>query len=287
MTGTQLATAARLLVLIAVLQLSFANPQSSSNAQTASSLQKFFQSLVEHYNPSALPKFEELMKVEQEIAGLHPEQVTKALPVVFAALAHRDINVKLYAASALFAISLRPDSTALLRDHLVSIGDLLNESDPWLQATASMVTINLRPTPPPAATTLLLNYLKRTDRDQDAQGSAIFTLVRIAPENPEVLSAIQQFLARDLDSRSRIGVLNALGYPSVKDVRIISMVIAEMEDSDQGIKITAIHSVTRMGKDAVRQAQPTLQRLSDDPKRTAEVRAAAKEALLQIQSPDH
>jgi hypothetical protein len=197
------------------------------------------------------------------------------------------VEVKIYAASALFAVSLRPDSALLLRKYVTAIGALLNESDPRLQATPTLIFLNMKPKPLAESVPHLVSFLRRADRDQDAQGSAVFALVRIAPENPEVLSAIQQFLARDLDSKSRIGVLNALGYPSVKDVRIISMVIAEMDDSDQGISITAIQSITRIGKDAVRQAQPTLQRLSEDPKQTAEVRAAAKGALLQVQAPSH
>jgi hypothetical protein len=240
--------------------------------------------MLDRSTPGSLPKFDELMRVEEQIAGLQSEDVTRSLPVVFTALGHRDLDVRVYASSALFAISLRPDSAALLKDRLGPIGDLLSESDPRLQGIATMIILNLKPAPPEAVT-LLLNYLKRIDSDQDAQGSAIFTLVRIAPEKPEVVAAILQFLSRPLEKRSRIGALNALGYPGVRDARVISMVIAETDDPDQGIKLTAIQSISRMGKDAVRQARPVLQRLAEAPQETPEVQAAAKEALRQIPNP--
>jgi Lipoprotein amino terminal region len=277
----------RLLLIVTLLQAYDLGTYGTPRPQATSTLQEFFQRLVDHYSPGSLPKFDELMRVEEQIAGLHSEEVTKALPVVFTALGRQDVEVKIYASSAIFAVSLRPDSALLLRKYVTAISDLLNESDPRLQAISTLIFLNMKPKPLAESLPSLVNFLRRTDRDQDAQGSAVFALVRIAPENPEVLSAIQQFLARDLDYKSRIGVLNALGSPGFKDVRIVSVVIAEMDDSDQGMRITAIQSITRMGKDAVRQARPTLQRLSEDPKQTAEVRAAAAGALLQIQAPNH
>src|SRR6267378_3211750 len=87
------------------------------HAQT-SSLQQFFQILVGHYDPSSLPKLEDVMKVTNQIDGARSEEITRALPAIFAALAHQDDTVKAYAATALFAVSQRPDSAALLKSQI-------------------------------------------------------------------------------------------------------------------------------------------------------------------------
>jgi HEAT repeat protein len=128
----------------------------------------------------------------------------------------------------------------------------------------------------------LLTFLKRTDRDPRAQGSAVFALIRIAPDKPEVVAAIEEFLSRPLDSSSRIGALNALGIPSVKDVHLIAIVIASLDDSDYGVRYTAVQVLRRIGQHAVLQGQSRLQELAGDPAQPADIRAAAREALRTI-----
>ena len=106
--------------------------------------------------------------------------------------------------------------------------------------------------------------------------------MRLAPENPQVVAAIREFLSRPLDNTTRIGALNALGNPNVKDVGLVAMVITSLDDSDPGVRFTAAQVLWRMGKNAVLQGEPALQRLASDPKQPANVTAAAKEALKGI-----
>ena len=77
-------------------------------------------------------------------------------------------------------------------------------------------------------------------------------------------------------------MLNAISDPRVKDPQIINMVIRFLDDSDQGVRFTAIQVLTRMGQHALLPAQPALQRLANDPKQPAEVKAVAMQALLEI-----
>jgi HEAT repeat protein len=109
-------------------------------------------------------------------------------------------------------------------------------------------------------------------------------LVRIAPENPKVAAAIQEFLSRPLDTKNRIDVLNALGNPAVKDAQLIASVIASLDDPDSGVRSTAIQVLTRIGKFALQQAEPALSRLAADPKQPAEIQDYAKQALRQLHS---
>jgi HEAT repeat protein len=223
------------------------------------------------------------VNITGQIAGERPDDINKSLPAIFAAFGHQDDTVKAYAATALFEIARRPDSAALLRSHIGDIGhELLTSPKPEMRAGAMTILGMLQP-PPPEVVPIFLNFLRRTDLDSQAQGAGvIFGLVQVAPENPEVIAGIQEFLSRPLDTRARIDTLNALGNPQVKDMRIVSTIISTLDDPDQGVRSTAIQALMRMNQDALRQAEPALRRLAADPKQPAEVTAAAKDALQKL-----
>jgi hypothetical protein len=43
------------------------------------SIQSYFQGLVDRYDPDSLPKFEDVAKVSNRIAGASPQEITSAL----------------------------------------------------------------------------------------------------------------------------------------------------------------------------------------------------------------
>jgi HEAT repeat protein len=73
-----------------------------------------------------------------------------------------------------------------------------------------------------------------------------------------------------------------MGNPGVKDPHLISLVISSLDDADQGVRLTAIQALTRIGRNALLQARPRLQELAGDPAQPADIRAAAREALRTI-----
>jgi HEAT repeat protein len=247
------------------------------------SVQEFFQTLVANYDPSSLPKLEQVVNITDQISGARPDEISKSLPAIFAAFGHQDDTVKAYAATALFEIARRPDSAALLRTHIGDIGhELLTSPKPEMRAGAMTILGMLQP-PPPEVVPIFLNFLRRTDPDSQAQGAGvIFELVHVAPENPEVIAGIQEFLSRPLDTRARIDALNALGNPNIKDMRIVSTIISALDDPDQGVRSTVIQVLMRMNQDALRQAEPVLQRLANDPNQPANVVAGARAALQKL-----
>lgn len=267
-----------LLSIIAVAALTY-----GVHAQT-SPLQEFYQSLLR--NPSSAPPYENLRKVTGQIEKLRPEEIINALPAIFAAQANQDNTVSGYADSALFSIALRPDSAELLRDYVDAIGHELTSPAPERRAAAMVILGTLKPVPPPGVVPIFLAFLKRTDADAQAQGSsAIFELVHIAPENPEVIAALRDFLSRPLDSKSKREALVAVGKPTVKDAKILAMMIASLDDADMGVRITAAQALSGMGQQALQQAEPTLQRLANDQNQPADMRAAAKDALQKLHPP--
>ena len=248
------------------------------------SIQGYFQVLVDHYDPASLPKFEDVVKVTDRIAGASPQEITGALPAIFEAMAHHDDTVKAYAATALFAIAQRSDSAALLRSRVGVIGhDLLTAPRPETRAGEIIILGTLKPAPPPEVVPIFLTFLKRTDTEAQAQASGVvFELVQIAPEKPEVLAAILEFLSLPLDSATKIGRLNTLANPNVKDSRVITMIIASLDDPDQGVRLAAAQAIGAIGRPAVEQAQSALQRLVEDSKQPADVRTAASNALARL-----
>jgi len=219
------------------------------------------------------------MKVTKQIPGTGSEEIREALPAIFAALAYEDELVKGNALTGLYEISRRPDGAALLRDHIGAMAEVLMTS-PKSGTQGGVVVIfgNLTP-PPPEVIPVLLRFLKQTSRDSNAQGGAAFELVRIAPENAEVIAAIQEFLSRPLDGQTRIGVLNALGNPHVKDARLIALLAASLDDPDEGVRSAAVQSLTRIGRPALEQAESALHRLANDPSQPSEVVGQARQAL--------
>lgn len=166
--------------------------QSTTNPNPVPSLQEFFQDLVKHYDPSSLPKQEDLLRVTDQIRSERPADIAAALPAIFTALAHPDNDVKRYAAAALYSITLRPDRVELLKDHIEQIDAMFDLSDERLQAVPTLLYMNWKPMPPEVVPALV-SFLRRTDRDPTAQASAVFTLVKLAPDKPEVVAANRRF----------------------------------------------------------------------------------------------
>lgn len=279
MTSIRFAKSGCFLFIAAVLGY-YAHAQT---AQRTPTVQEFYQTLVDHYDPSSPPPLATVERVTNQIAGARPDEITKMLPAVFAALAHHDETVKHYALTALYMIALRPDGAALLRNHINAIGNILTSPIPETRAGAIFVLGAFKPVPPPEVVPILVTFLKRTDADVQAQGSsAIFELVQIAPENPEVIAAVRDFLSRPLDSKSKREALVAVGKPTVKDAQIVGMMIASLDDPDMGVRISAAQALSGMGQQALQQAEPVLQRLANDPNQPADVRTAARDVLRKL-----
>lgn len=255
----------------------------AQTAQRTPSIQEFYQTLVDHYDPSSPYNLPAVIKVTDQIAGARPEEINKALPAILAALAHQDKKLKDAASTALYMIAQRPDGAALLKSHIGAIGnELLSSPIPETRTGAMIILGSLKPVPPREVVPIFLEFLKRTDPDSEAQDSGvIFQLVRIAPDNPEVIAAVRDFLSRPLDSKTKRETLTSLG-PSVKDGQIISIVIASLDDPDAGVRANAAAALEQMGKQALQQAEPALQKLANDSNQPTEVTTAAKRALQRL-----
>lgn len=253
--------------------------QTRERIQRPIPLKLFFERILQ--NPSSLPQFEQLHELTLDIGGVRAEDITSALPAVFAALGSENENVKAYACAALFAIAGRPDGTGLLRSRVGLIGqDLLSTREANIRAGEIAILGSLRPSPPPEVVSIFLDFLKQRDPELRAQGAGvIFQLVHIAPEDPRVTEAVREFLTLPMDKKLKIDTVNALGNPQLRDTSITLMVVSLLDDMDTDVRATAIQAITRMGRHALELAEPALVRLAADSTQPENVTKDAKRAL--------
>lgn len=247
------------------------------------SLQAFFDALVS--NPSSPPPFQQLHQLTLEIANAPSEEIKSGLPSVLTALGLQTESTKAYACAALFAIARRPDGASLLERHVPAIGrDLLSTKEPNIRAGEITILGSLKP-PPREVVPILTDFLRNQGSDAPTQGAAaIFQLIQLAPENPKVVAAIQEFFSRPMDKSARIAALNALGNPRIKDSQLFLTVISFLDGSDQDVRATAIQAVTRMSREALELAEPTLLRLAKDPTQPEQITNDAKHAIVVLDS---
>jgi hypothetical protein len=246
------------------------------------SLEDFFQALVQHYDPANLPKFDELMSVERQVAGMDQKVISKALPSVLAAFGHRDDTVKKYAAAAIYSIGERSDGTALLKPYAKAIGSGLDVSNTDLQGATLQLLAMLKPGPQSEIVPLLVAFVKRADRSPAAQAYAISLLLQIAPENPDLIPALQNFAARPMDQETKDALINGIANSSTENVIATDVLIGALEDPTEGVRFQAAQAFQRMPNDMVLRAKPALQKAIERPDEAQEVKAAAREALRMI-----
>jgi len=281
MTRAQLArTIWPAVLLAAALPLPHLPAQQTGTEQhPALSAQAFYQNLVQQYRPSALPSQSQLLAADKQIRTASPAEVSAALPWIAVALRHKDVRVQKYAAMGLLAVSLRPDSAKLLQNYTAVIDSLLDSPDEVLQGIPMFVYVEMNAPLPPEARSALLAFLKSTDRAPQVQVRAMGALLRLAPQDSDVIDAAAQFLSRPLDWQTREGALNAVRNTQVDDLQITDAVIASLKDPHPGVKLGAMGALDRIGVDALIRAQPILQRLARDPNESPQVRSAASKAL--------
>lgn len=246
------------------------------------SLEAFFQSLTQHYDPANLPAFESLLAVQRQVAKMDPGDVSKALPFVASAFAHHDDTVKKYAAAALFSIGMRSDGSALLKPYSRTIAGGLDSPEIHLQGATVQLLAILKPEPKSEEISLLVGFVNRVDRNPTAQADAISLLLQIAPEDPTLTPAIQNFMARPMNEQSKEAVVNGIANSHTESVIATEVLIGALENSSEGVRLQAAQAFQRMPKDAVLRAKAALRRVADREDEREEVKAAAQEALQRL-----
>ena len=244
-----------------------------------------FQSFLERHSASAAGSLsDESSVLGDRITAASPEDIAKSLPLMIgAAVSGIDDVLTRYGVMGLLAVGLRPDGAALLKEYMPAIASLLDSHDAPTERVAVVIIGSVESRQrTPGARQALTAFLKRTDRDLRAQAGAISVLAKVAVDD-DAVAAIDQFLARDLDSDTRVASLYGLTSPDlILHAKVIDRMITLLSDGDMAVKITAIDSLTRIGPQALLLAEPVLTKLAEDAASPEMLRSAAKTALGKI-----
>jgi hypothetical protein len=248
-------------------------------AQTGPSLHIFFEQLAASTTESTRPSADEVRAASESIENETSVEIERAMPAIVRCVGHYDDQVKGYGAIALFAIARRRDGGSLINPHARVIGQLLNLPEERFQRFAGLIFVNLRPVPVKEVVPEFLAYIKRTDSGAKIQPAIAGTLVLYAPNEPDVLETVTQFMLRPASKSTRIDTLNAVFRPDFRYDPIIGIVVAALGDPDIEVRSAAIRGLSSMGKYALGVAFLKLQKMAGDANEPDSVRSAAEEAL--------
>ncbi|HZQ92320.1 MAG TPA: hypothetical protein VFA60_11045 [Terriglobales bacterium] len=287
-----------LLLLIFFSVQAFAQPGEKLTSSPRPLAEEFQQMLRQRSCADDSYNDHDVKQISDSILKSQAAEVQVTMPEFSSAVKDSRLDARICAAVALFAVSARPDSATLLRDHLPDVARELNSPDQRIRSLALMTLGGLQPAPPPEVVPIWLAYLKRTDVDEYVQAGAVGAVIRVAAGDKSVITAVQGFWRRQLTEQSRVRVLNGLANIRSREVpadsRLVEIMIEGLQSEDRAVRFTAVQGIARMGKEPVRLAEPILRKLAEEAEPTqgddvsrrteAEIRDFARQALKLLES---
>ena len=148
--------------------------------QTSPGLQGWFQALMQGPALVAKPSQDELSALQKRVSAADPDEVHGAIPWMIGALRLNDGGKEHYAFFGLLAAALRSDGPTLLKDRMGDVVSLLTSPGTLAQRGAVFVLGSIQQrqlAPVPGLSQALVSFVKRTDRDLQAQVSAVAFLL--------------------------------------------------------------------------------------------------------------
>jgi HEAT repeat protein len=242
----------------------------------ASEVQQFYASLAD--SSKAVHRTEgDSVKHAEQTQQLSDGDIERLIPTLIELIRLNDHQLRSDSLLALFTIGQRHNGAELLSAHVGEIGALLD--DPTLAGATATFMSSIKPVPPREVIRPLNRFLTMTNVDPQTQVGAVYALVRLAPGDSDVAAAVESFFGRSLAKGVREDALNALGSRKVTSPALRSIVIESLSDQDPGVRFTAVQTLSRIGPDAIANARPLLEELSNSPTEPEDLRNAAREAL--------
>ncbi len=252
-------------------------------AQAAPNLSAFFQ---QRMKGAPEPTYEVLLQVIDPIATSDPKSITDALPFIATAMTSNKDDIVGEAIFALYAISLRPDGAALLRDQIPRIGVLLSHPDERIGGVAIQVLQQLSgPSNTNLITSIIIKYLNAPTKPSNIKVESVFMILRLHNNDPVAMKAAHSFLAATMDSSIRTNTLFAIHRAHFVDPVISAFVLQSLNDPNKHVKKAAIENVRDLGPDVWNQALPIVTKIMNDPSEDAEVRSSAERAIKNDTAP--
>lgn len=252
-------------------------------AQAPPSLSTFFQ---QRLKDTPEPTYEVLLQVIDPIATSDPQSITDALPFIATAMTSNRDDVTIEAGMALYAISLRPDGAALLREHIPRIGMLLSNPDERISGMSILVLQQLSsPSNTDLIMPIIIKYLNGPAKPGNIKTESVFMILRLSHTDPVAMKVVHSFLTATMDSSVRTNTLFAIHRAHFVDPVITAFVLQSLTDPSKHVKKAAIGIVRDLGPDAWNQALPIMTKILNDRSEDAEVRSFAERAIKNDTAP--
>jgi hypothetical protein len=258
------------------------------NAQSDNFLKTFIDKL--SVSAEAKPLYDPAMQDEnRKAAALIPsapaDLLALSLPSADTLLAKGTAGQKSVVIGVLYEIARRPDGTALLKPYLREILASLRDPEPGTVYFASLILQCLFPQPTNLVVPYVTAYVNDPQVNEELRAAAIGTLVWYSPNDPSVISAITDFMKEEHSTATRAGAVQTLGLMLPKTQRyspeLVELIVAAAKN-DPAIRLQSVEALGRCGWKAYNAANPILSEIAGDEHETAQIRAAAKEAIVGI-----
>jgi HEAT repeat protein len=243
-----------------------------AQAATSNAAVEFLESLLK--DPKKQPSFEEGMQVADTMRAASPASIDTGLPAIVESLRTERDAVKLWAASFLHAISLRPDSDKLLRPYVSDILSLLQSPDERLQRTAPAVLPRI-PSEYSRVRPVFSAFLSDDNRKPEVQAAVGCALTQMGPLTPESRKAFAAFLTRRMSSREKIAALESVACQPADDLEVAALVARSLNDDDADVRARAVYLIGRLGPKSIDASRGLLVQVANRDTERADIRALA------------
>jgi hypothetical protein len=222
-----------------------------------------------------MPDYNEAVKIIRQITPMSQSDVQGLLPLIFDCLGYEQDAVKIHAALALHAVSLRPDSYVLLEPKLKEILALLERGDDRLTMSvpAFVERMNI---PRERILPVYRDFVTDENKPAKAKAPMVCILTKMDPHSEETLQAITGFMNQPMGTQERIDVLNAIGCQPTDDENLMKLVVHSLNDTDPYVRGAAIHVIGRFGPKGVDLAADQLAKIAGDADEKPDVREMAQ-----------
>ena len=248
-------------------------------AQQMPSVQEFLEGLMR--SPGKMPEYSRALQIMNQVASMSQSDVRAILPLIFEGLSYQQDAVKMHAALALHAVSLRPDSYVLLEPRLKDILALLERGDSRLTMTVPAIVERMN-VPRERVLPVFRRFVSDANQSAGAKAPLVCVLTKMDPRSAETFRAITAFMEQSMGTQERIDALNAIGCQPTDDENLIDLVINSLNDADPHVRGAAIHVLGRFGEKGASRASEQLTKIAGDPNEQEDVRKMAERLLAKF-----